>query len=472
MTVAAPLGIRAAAAAMRAGDLKAVDLMAACLAAADRLGDTLNVFATRADADALLAQAAEIDRRLAAGDDPGPLAGIPIGVKDIFFTRDLPTTASSKAFAGFSPGRDGEAVARLRAAGALFVGKTHTHELAFGPTTANEYAGASRNPWNPDHVPGGSSGGSAIAVATGMCLGATASDTGGSIRHPAAFCGLTGLKPTYGRVSRRGAFSLAWSLDHVGPIARSADDVAHLLQVMAGHDPDDGASADRPVPDYVSGIVEPAGRLRIGIPREHYFDVIDPDMRAAFDAAIATLEGLGWSVEDVSLPRIRYALGAELAILSAEAASFHRRAIRQRGNDISPNVRREIDTGETILATDYLLGQRARRLIADDFAAALSKVDLLATPTIPIPAPRIGQTEVELDGASFSALDAIWRNAFQTNLTGSPSLCVPCGFSRGGLPLSLQLVGRNFDELTVLRAGHAFQAATDWHTRVPALANG
>jgi aspartyl-tRNA(Asn)/glutamyl-tRNA(Gln) amidotransferase subunit A len=467
MTGGGPPGIRATLAAMRDGSLTAVDLVSRCLAAADDLAGPLNVFAARTPGDALLREAEAIDRRRARGEDPGALAGIPIGVKDIFLTQDLPTTASSKAFAGHATGEDAEAVARLRAAGCLVVGKTQTHELAFGPTTANEHAGVSRNPWNPDHVPGGSSGGSAIAVATGMCLGATASDTGGSIRHPAAFCGVTGLKPTYGRVSRRGVFALAWSLDHVGPIARSVDDVAHLLQAMAGHVPADGGSADAPVPDYVAGVAEAPARLRIGIPREHYFDVIDPDMRSAFDAAIATLEGLGWWIEEVSLPRIRYAQGAVLAILAAEAAAYHRRTIRGRGGDISPNVRREIDTGETILATDYLQGQRARRLIADDFALALADVDLLATPTIPIPAPRIGQTVVSFDGKEFSALDAIWRNAFPTNLTGSPTLTVPCGFSREGLPLGLQLIARNFDEMTLLRAGHAFQLATDWHLRVP-----
>ena len=469
MSAPVAVGIRHAADAMQSGSLTAVELMSQCLDAADRFGEALNVFAARRDRDQLLVQAAEIDRRRRAGEALGLLAGIPVALKDIYLSSELPTTASSKVFAGHSTGEDGFAVAKLRAAGALVIGKTQTHELAYGPTTANEYAGPSRNPWNPEHVPGGSSGGSAIAVATGMCLGATASDTGGSIRHPSAFCGVTGLKPTYGRVSRRGIFPLSWSLDHAGPIARSVDDVAFLLQVMAGYDPKDPGSINVPVPDYVAGVGDAPQALRVGIPKEHYFDVLDPEVGAAFDAAQKAFEDVGWSLEEVSLPHLPYGRGAELAILSAEATAYHRETMRLRADDVSTNVRKELDSGAVVLATDYLLGQRVRRIIAEEFAAVLRQVDLLATPTIPIPAPRIGQSTVEIGGESFPVLDAIWRNAFQTNLTGSPSLCLPCGFTEAGLPVSLQLIGRNFDELALLQAGAVFQAVTDWHQRRPSL---
>jgi aspartyl-tRNA(Asn)/glutamyl-tRNA(Gln) amidotransferase subunit A len=469
MTAPIAIGIRDAADAMQSGSLTAVELMMQCLDTADRLAAALNVFAARNDRDQLLVQAAEIDRRRRTGENLGLLAGIPLALKDIYLSRDLPTTASSKVFAGHSTGEDGFAVAKLRAAGALIVGKTQTHEFAYGPTTANEYAGPSRNPWNPEHVPGGSSGGSAIAVATGMCLGATASDTGGSIRHPSAFCGVTGLKPTYGRVSRRGIFSLSWSLDHAGPIARSVDDVAFLLQVMAGYDPQDPGSIDTPVPDYVAGVGNAPEALRVGIPKEHYFDVLDPEVGAAFDGSLKVFEDLGWSIEEVSLPHLRYGLGAELAILSAEATAYHRETMRLRADDVSANVRKELDSGAVVLATDYLLGQRVRRVISEEFAAVLRQVELLATPTIPIPAPRIGQSTVEIGGKSYPALDAIWRNAFQTNLTGSPSLCLPCGFTEAGLPVSLQLIGRNFDELALLQAGAALQAVTEWHQQTPTL---
>jgi aspartyl-tRNA(Asn)/glutamyl-tRNA(Gln) amidotransferase subunit A len=461
------LTIREARAAIRSGTLSVSELLAGCLRAVDRLDKRLNVFVDVQDRDTLLDQARAVDGRRGRADGGGLLEGIPIGLKDIYLSKDLPTTASSKILAGNHPRRDSATVERLRNAGAIFVGKTQTHEFAYGPTTVNEYAGASRNPWDENRVPGGSSGGSAIAVATGMCLGATATDTGGSIRHPAAFCGVTGLKPTYGLVSRRGIIPLAWSLDHAGPIARSVDDVAHLLQVMAGHDPLDPGSASVTVPNYVESIRQPPGPLVIGLPRNYYFDALEPDIRKAFFDALKVLEGFGWRIEEVSLPHLKYALGAELAIISAEASAYHRKTMQARAGDYSSDVRKELDSGMIVPAVDYLLAQRVRRRIADDFAAALSTVDMLATPATPIVAPLIGQEEVELEGRMQASLDAIWHNAFPTNLTGSPTLCLPCGFSQQGLPIALQLIGRNFDELTLLRSGHLYQQHTDWHRRLP-----
>ena len=467
MNGAISLTIREARDGIRSGALNAFELMEASLNAADRLDNKLNVFVTRADREVLLQQAAEVDERRRAGIELGPLAGIPIALKDIYFTSDLPTTASSKVLAGHRTNEDGFTVTKLREAGALIVGKAQTHEFAYGPTTVNEFAGPSRNPWNPDHVPGGSSGGSAIAVATGMCLGATGSDTGGSIRHPSAFCGVTGLKPTYGLISRRGIFSLSWSLDHAGPITRTVDDAAFMLQVMAGFDPLDPGSIEVPIPDYVAEVGQAPGSLRVGIPREHFFDLVDWEVRAAFDASLRTLEGFGCRIEEVSIPNLRYALGAELAILSAEASSYHREMMRVRAGDVSSDIRKELDSGMVLLATDYLLGQRVRRIIAEEFRVAFRKVDVLATPTIPIPAPRIDQSEVHIAGQTLSALNLIWRNTYPANLTGSPALCFPCGFTEGGLPISLQLLGHNFNELTLLQVGHRFQLETDWHSRLP-----
>jgi aspartyl-tRNA(Asn)/glutamyl-tRNA(Gln) amidotransferase subunit A len=467
MKGAVSLTIREARDGIRSGALNAVELMEASLNAADRLDNKLNVFVTRADREVLLQQAAEVDKRRRAGIELGPLAGIPIALKDIYFTSDLPTTASSKVLAGHRTNEDGFTVTKLRQAGALIVGKAQTHEFAYGPTTVNEFAGPSRNPWNPDHVPGGSSGGSAIAVATGMCLGATGSDTGGSIRHPSAFCGVTGLKPTYGLISRRGIFSLSWSLDHAGPITRTVDDAAFMLQVMAGFDALDPGSIEVPIPDYVAEVGQAPGSLRVGIPREHFLDLVEGEVRAAFDASLRTLEGFGCRTEEVSIPNLRYALGAELAILSAEASSYHREMMRVRADDVSSDIRKELDSGMVLLATDYLLGQRVRRIIAEEFRVAFRKVDVLATPTIPIPAPRIDQSEVHIAGQTLSALNLIWRNTYPANLTGSPALCVPCGFTEGGLPISLQLLGHNFNELTLLQVGHRFQLETDWHSRVP-----
>ena len=320
--------------------------MQSCLDAADRLDNQLNVFVTRVDREVLLQQAADVDRQRQAGLELGLLAGIPIALKDIYFTSDLPTTASSKVLAGHRTNEDAFTVTKLRQAGALIVGKLQTHEFAYGPTTVNEFAGPSRNPWNPDHVPGGSSGGSAIAVATGMCLGATGSDTGGSIRHPSAFCGVTGLKPTYGLISRRGTLFAQLVARSCGPNHRTVDDAAFMLQVMAGFDSLEPGSAQVPIPDYVAEIGQTPVSLRVGIPREHFLDLVDGEVRAAFEASLRTLEGLGYSIQEVSIPNLRYALGAELAILSAEASSYHREMMRVRADDVSSDIRRELDLGD------------------------------------------------------------------------------------------------------------------------------
>jgi aspartyl-tRNA(Asn)/glutamyl-tRNA(Gln) amidotransferase subunit A len=252
-------------------------------------------------------------------------------------------------------------------------------------------------------------------------------------------------------------------------MACSVDDLAFLLQAMAGHDPNDRGSADVAIPDYVEGIARPGAAVRVGIPKEHFFDALDPDVRDAFEESIRSLKRLGASIHEVGLPHLRYALGAELAILSAEASSYHRPTMLRQPEDVSPNVRRELDAGMTVLATDYILGQRVRCIIADEFAAAFNHVDVLATPTIPIPPPRIDQAEVEINGRKMSTLDAIWRNSYPTNLTGSPTLCLPNGFTRSDLPTSLQLIGKNFDEMTLLRVGRRLQEETDWHKRAPAL---
>lgn len=468
MTVSSiPRSIGEAVDALQRGELSAVELIGAALETIDRLDRRLNAFAAVKPAEILLAEASRVDRRRRSGEMLGPLAGIPIGLKDVYLTRDLPTTASSKVLDKNPASADATVVSKLRDAGAIVVGKTQTHEFAYGPTTVNEYAGPSRNPWNPDHVPGGSSGGSAIAVATGMCLGATGTDTGGSIRTPSAFCGVTGLKPTFGLVSRYGVLSLAWSLDHAGPIGRTVNDLALLLQVIAGFDHLDTGSVKAPIPDYAAEARKKPAPMRIGIPREHFFDVIDPEVRASFESSIAVFRSFGWTVDEVSIPHLRYALGSELAILSAEASSYHRERMRLQADDFSSDVRQELDAGMVILATDYLLGQRVRRVILGEFVECFRKVDVLATPTIPIPAPRIGETVVRIGGRDYSLLDAIWRNVYPSNLTGSPTICFPCGFSKARFPLSLQLIGRHFDEVTLLRAGYQFQLETDFHQQVP-----
>ncbi|MET3923934.1 amidase [Devosia sp. 2618] len=467
MSTIVPLSIRKAGEQLRARSLSATQLVTQAIATADRLDRELNVFAARTDSTRLLEITGQIDRRLDAGDEVGPLAGIPLTIKDIFGTHDLPTTASSKVLAGHQTGVDAVAVSRLRSAGGVVMGKSQTHEFAYGPTTNNDYAGPSRNPWNPNHVPGGSSGGSAIAIATGICMGATGSDTGGSIRTPSALCGISGLKPTYGLVSKRGALSLAWSLDTAGPMSRSVDDLAFLLEAMAGFDAEDPGSVKVTLPRYSEVVSQSPERLRIGVPAHYYLEGVDEEVRAAFESSLDLLRALGHSIETMVLPHLKYALGAELAILAAEASAYHRDRMRARADDFSSNVRRELDAGMSVLATDYLLGQRVRRLICKDFAEVFTKVDMLVTPTVPIVAPGIGESTVTINGVKVQALDALWRNVFPTNLSGSPTLCLPNGFSGSRLPISLQLIGRNFDEATLLRLGVQLQKYTDWHQRTP-----
>ncbi|MRX37576.1 amidase [Aminobacter sp. MDW-2] len=453
--------------ALHAHQCTAMEVMKACLTQQDALSSRLNVFAERADAETLLDQAGHVDRLLDRGDVLGPLAGIPIAVKDVFLTADMPTTASSAVLKGFRSQNDATVVSRLRQAGAIIVGKTQTHEFAYGPTTDNMYAGPSHNPWDYERIPGGSSGGSAIAVATGMCLGATGSDTGGSIRIPSGLCGITGLKPTYGRVSRHGTFPLSWSLDHIGPMARSVEDVALLLQVMAGHDSLDPASANRPVPNYLSHLQSTPLRLRIGVPQDYFLKVVDKEVHSAFEAALEVLESLGWLVEPVSFASLKYAAGAELAIISAEASAYHRKSMERSAGLYSRDVRIELDAGMMISATDYLMGQRARRLIRDEFSDVLTNVDILAVPTLPLTAPKLGTATVEVGGTTMSTLSALWHNVFPLNLTGLPAMSVPCGFSDTGLPIGLQLIGRGFEEALLLRVGQAYQMKCDWHRRLP-----
>lgn len=461
--------IRATRAALRERSETAVALMERCLRQQDAHAGALNVFASRVARDVLLEQAEHVDRVLDRGGVAGPLAGIPIALKDVFLTADMPTTASSAVLENYRSDRDASVVTRLRQAGAIIVGKAQTHEFAYGTTNDNIHAGPSRNPWDPERVPGGSSGGSAIAVATGMCLGATGTDTGGSIRTPSGLCGITGLKPTYGLVSRRGVLPLSWSLDHVGPMARSVDDVAFLLGAMTGHDPAEPGSAGSSGPDYPALVGNVPERLRIGIPQDYFLDVIDPEVRAAFDAAVSVLEELGWSVQPVRLPSLTYALGAELAILSAEASAYHKKTMSEKAALYSRDVRIELDAGMMISAGDYLLAQRARRLIVEELSGILRAVDLLVVPTLPVTAPKLGAATIEVGGAAMPTPDVLWRNVFPFNLTGVPALSVPCGFSRADLPIGMQMIAGAFRETLLLQAGHAYQQACDWHLRLPPL---
>ncbi len=436
---------------------------------------------------AALAEAGAADRARAAGD-PRPLLGLPIAVKDLLCSPDLHTTCGSRILAGFRAPYEATVLEKLRAAGMIVLGSTNMDEFAMGSSTENSSRGPTRNPWDLGCVPGGSSGGSAAAVAARLAPVALGSDTGGSVRQPAALCGVVGLKPTYGRVSRRGLVAFASSLDQIGPFGRSVADVATLLGVIAGHDPRDSTSAPAPVPDFAAALDGRLDGLRVGVPRELFeAEGADPETLALVSGAIADLERRGARRVEVSLPHSRYGIAAYYLICTAEASSNLSRYDgvkyglrvpskdldemyrRTRSEGFGREVRRRVLLGTFVLSAGYYdayygKAQRVRTLVRQDFARAFERCDVVATPTTPEPAWPLGER-------SDDPLRMYLADVFTVtvNLAGLPALSVPCGFTRAGLPVGLQLIGRALDEGALLRAGDAWQRGTDWHERVPAL---
>jgi aspartyl-tRNA(Asn)/glutamyl-tRNA(Gln) amidotransferase subunit A len=441
----------------RSRELSPVEYATDCLRRIERIDKTLHSFLTvtaeRALADARAAEAA------IRGGTAGPLAGVPIAYKDLYATRGIMTTAGSALLADWVPTQDSTCVTRLQDAGMVMLGKLITHEFAFGIQFPNHRFPAARNPWNTDHIPGGSSSGSGAALAAGLTVGALGSDTGGSIRGPAAFCGIVGLKPTYGRVSRAGVVPLSWTLDHTGPMARTVEDCAYMLQALAGYDAADPASSPEPVGDYVSGIGGGVKGLRIGVPRAYFHDGMAPEMASAFEEAVRTLGKLGADVRSVEVPHVADA-PAFMVIMLTEAFAYHEADLRRRPELFGDVLREKMMIGGLFTGAEYVQALRLRARMRASVDAVLREVDLLASPTAIVAAP------------SFAT---VWDPDFPFarsnmppfNMTGLPALALPCGFSPGGLPLSLQLAGRPFDEATVLRAGHAYERATEWHRRRP-----
>jgi aspartyl-tRNA(Asn)/glutamyl-tRNA(Gln) amidotransferase subunit A len=453
-------------AALRARETSAREITEACLAAIRARDPAVHAFATVTAEDALAAARAA-DVALAKGT-AGPLAGVPVAVKDLMAVRGVARTNGSAAFVGDPPAAaDAPVVARLRAAGAIVVGTTHMHELAFGPTGVNPALGTPANPWAEGRVPGGSSSGSGAAVAARLVPAALGTDTGGSVRVPASFGGISGLKPTYGRVSRAGVTPLAWSLDHVGPMARTVEDLALLLQALAGHDPSDRASARVPVPDYSATLGRPLRGVRVGVPRDFCRAPIDGEVATAFDAALGALRSGGAVVTDITLPTLRHASPMLGAVILSEARSALAPLVAPRLDRLGIETRIYLELGKVVSAGQYLAAQRLRTRLYEEMLAALGAVDVLATPSTPLAAPPVGAILVRLGDEEVGALEAICRFTGPFNLTGLPALAVPCGFTRDGLPIGLQLVGRPFAEADVLAAGHAYQRATDWHLRRP-----
>jgi aspartyl-tRNA(Asn)/glutamyl-tRNA(Gln) amidotransferase subunit A len=448
-----------------------VDLVETMLARIERLNPQLNCFITVLASEAR-EEAAQAARSIARGKWRGPLHGIPVAIKDNIWTRAVRTTAGSKILADFIPQEDSEVVARLRQAGAIIIGKTNLHEFAYGVTCNNAHFGPVRNPWDLQRIPGGSSGGSAAALAAGLCCAAIGTDTGGSIRIPAACCGVLGLKPTFGRVSCYGALPLARSLDHVGPIARSAADAAILLSAIAGFDPRDPASRDVSVPDFAGELRKPWRKMRLGWPRDFFFDRVDDEVRRAVDAARSVLEDLGARFEQVSLPSVADSLRPATHIALAEAFQYHRAAgfYPARAADYSDEVRARLETGGRVTASDYLDAREVQVRLRHEFDAAFEDVTAILAPTLPAAPPRIGDETVLTGGEPEDVRSAMLRFNRPSNLTGLPAISIPCGFTSAGLPIGLQIMGRAFDEVGLLRLAAAYERRTEWHRRRPPLA--
>lgn len=449
-----------------------VELIDAVYRAMDVAEPAWHCFVARTEATAR-AEARAAEREIAAGHYRGPLHGIPIAVKDNIAVADTVTAAGARFLAEYHPPEDATAVQRLRAAGAIVVGKTNLSELALSSTTINPHFGTTRNPWAPDRVAGGSSGGSAAAVVGRVVPLALGTDTLGSIRMPASLCGIVGLKPTHGRVSNRGIVAPTnLALDHVGPLARTVADAAAVLEVLAGHDPRDPTSIDRPVPAYREAAAAGLHDVRIGVPTNYYFDLVDPDVERAVRAACAELAWLGATLVEVAIPDLEELMHARIA-LQAEGLAYHRPHLRAHPEQYSPELRRRLYAMHFLLARDYARANRVRRLVAERFARVFAEVDVLATPTTGVVAFPIGARTVRVrDARAGQDVDALaelflLRLTSPHNFTGQPAITLPAGISAEGLPIGLQLVGRPFDEARLLAIASAYEAATSWHTRRP-----
>jgi aspartyl-tRNA(Asn)/glutamyl-tRNA(Gln) amidotransferase subunit A len=436
------------------------ELIAACLERIQRLNPALNAFIT-VTAEQARADAERAEAEIMKGRWRGPLHGIPVGLKDLFDTAGVRTTGGSGQFADRVPVEDADVVGRLKAAGAVILGKQNLHEFGLGPTSASSHFGAVHNPWNRDYVAGGSSGGSGAAVAASLCYGALGTDTGGSIRIPASFCGIVGLKPTYGRVSTRGVLPLSWSLDHVGPLTRTVLDAAILLQAIAGYDPQETTSVDRPVPALMASIKRGPASLRLGLPRESFFTGLHADVQTAVEQAIRVLSKLTASVQEVVVP---VNPDMQLAVMLAEGFAFHAARVREAPQLFQPPVLGRLRGGESVSTTTYI--QRRRELDQMRRAAAglFADVDLLVTPTVPLLPIPVAEAQDDEAGTALYA-----RNTRPFNGYGLPAVSVPCGFAKNGLPIGLQIVGPPWGEESVLRLAHAFEQATDAGKRRPVL---
>ena len=456
------LTIREAGERLRRRELSPMELTSAILERAERLDGPLNAFITITREQALK-QAERAERALRAGHRLGPLHGIPISLKDLYQTAGVTTTGGSKILADWVPTVDATVTRCLTLAGAIVVGKNNLHEFAYGATNDNPHYGPARNPWSRERITGGSSGGSAGAVAAGIGYASMGTDTGGSIRLPAALCGVVGVKPTYGLVSRAGVLPLSWSLDHCGPLTRTVEDAAIVLNAIVGHDADDPASAEWVTPDLTTALDGRVQGLKVGLLREYLGESIDPEVAEAVRAAARDLGRLGARVEEVSVPEVEHGDSAWSAIGMPEATSIHERWLRTHRDAYGADVLARLDQGVHITATQYVKGQQARRVLVDRFRMLFEHIDVLLTPTTGILAPTIS------DARGPQARQKLLGCTRLFNVLGLPALSVPCGFSMTGLPIGLQVVGRAFEESTILRVAHAYERQAGWTSHRPAV---
>ena len=442
----------------RSGALKPTEVVASLLTRIERLQPTIRAYIT-VTGERAMAEAEAAERALADGDTR-PLLGVPMAYKDIYLTAGVRTTGGSAVYEHHVPEMTATTIRLLSEAGAIFMGKLATHEFASGISPEDHPLPPARNPWNVERIPGGSSSGSGAALAAGLTMGALGSDTGGSIRHPGTACGIAALKPTYGRCSRVGVFPLSWSLDHTGPMARTCEDLALILQVLAGYDPLDPASIDAPIDDYSATLKDGVTGLRIGVLRSWWEPRAHPDVTQSVDDAIGVLKGLGAEVVDVEIPNLELEKVLSI-VMSTEAYAYHKYDLAMKRNLYPPVLRNRMLSGGLYTADEYLDAQRARDLVCRNVAAAMKDFDLLLSPTR-------GKTALTFAEAYDDYMGAVsYTQLF--NMTGQPAISIPCGFGSDGMPIGLQLAGRPFDEATVLRAGHAYESATSWHLRHPSL---
>lgn len=470
---------------LRRGEVSAVEIVKSVLERIEQVEEKIKAYITITD-DLALKQAEEVDRRLAAGEELPDLAGIPVAIKDNICTKGVLTTCASKILYNFVPPYNATVMEKLYRQMIVMIGKTNMDEFAMGSSTENSGFFITRNPWDLDRVPGGSSGGSAAAVAADEAICALGSDTGGSIRQPAALCGVVGLKPTYGRVSRFGLVAFASSLDQIGPITKDVEDCALMMNAICGYDPMDSTSADVPVPDFTKSLIPEVKGIRIGVPREYFIEGIDPEVEGAVKAGLRKFEEMGAIVEEISLPHTEYAVADYYIIASAEASAnlerydgvkYGYRAEgaedlidmykKTRSQGFGPEVKRRIMLGTYALSAGYydayyLKGLKVRTLIKRDFDRAFEKVDVIVTPTSPTPAFRIGE---KIDDPLTMYLSDIFT--ISVNLAGICAISIPCGFSSDGLPIGMQIIGKPFDEESIIRVAYAFEQNTDYHLRKP-----